>query len=187
MSNLLSRRVLPILGTSAALVSLCAGAATAATETEPAARAAAAEVPSAPVHLAPGFTGVQQVNGWPQYAGVQSKEAGEALKMYDPGKTQYGQWTFKKVHEGQYQLVNSGTDKCLDVRDGSTADNAPVIQWDCKDAADSTVANQLWTWNGQQLTNVKSGKMLAQTSSQANSPILQTSNDNAFTWWQLLP
>jgi hypothetical protein len=143
------------------------------------------------------LAGVQQVKGGPSYAGVQSKQLDEPVKMLpaaSPSGLNYVQWKFHEVREGQYQLVNTGTNQCMDVRGGSVEEKALVVQWPCKDATDSSIDNQLWTWNGTpwnstQLTNVKSGKMLAHTSwgTGASNSVVQTSKNDALTEWELQP
>ncbi|CAM5469989.1 RICIN domain-containing protein [Streptomyces avidinii] len=86
-----------------------------------------------------------------------------------------------------FRNANSG--KCLEVADWSTANGAPVRQWDC-----SGGNNQKWTWNSETLTMVNrhSGKCLeiADWSMADGAPARQwdCSGGNNQKWnWMLQP
>ena len=80
----------------------------------------------------------------------------------------YQRWRFQTVRldygkPGIYLIVNSGSEQCLDDRDGATADWSPVQQWSCN----FTSTTMQWTLVdpgrpliGLQFRNVRTGKCL---------------------------
>jgi hypothetical protein len=58
--------------------------------------------------------------------------------LYDCNGSGAQQWT----QDGQHELVNTGSGKCLDATNQSSADGTPLQIWTC-----AGTANQQWTLN----------------------------------------
>jgi hypothetical protein len=53
----------------------------------------------------------------------------------------YQRWSFSGdgLKRGIYRLINSGSEQCLDDRDGKTTDGSPVQQWTCNYPTSTTM------------------------------------------------
>lgn len=101
------------------------------------------------------------------------------------GAEQY--WSYSKPVS---QLRNIGTQSCVDVAGGDTADNTPIIAWNCQSGT-----NQLWSFkhiqngayqlvseNSQKCAEFVDGSLLQKTCgvSLAQRYVLQTATDGSF-------